>query len=130
MATGSGYIGWILSREERERLLACFPPAYSTVVAHHVTLAFNVRPDAPPPTARAGLIVGRANDGKGIDALVLEIEGTARRPDGSTYHVTWSLEPGRRPAEANTLIRAHGWQAVEPVHVALKPAFFPFARRR
>src|SRR5919107_332704 len=58
-----------------------------------------------------GVVVGVADDGAGVQALVVEIGGTTRRPDGSTYHVTWSLGPGRRAVESNDVIRACGWTA-------------------
>ena len=121
----TGYIGWELPAGERARLLALFPPAYDTVVAHHVTLAFGVRADAPLPAARAGRIIGIADDGEGVQALVVEIEGATARPDGSTFHVTWSLGPGRRPVEANQVIRERGWRPVESVPLSLIPRFFP-----
>ena len=35
-------------------------------------------------------MVGVDDDGAGVQALVVEIGGAARRPDGSTYHITWS----------------------------------------
>ena len=30
--------------------------------------------------------------------MVVELDGTTDRPDGSTYHITWSLGPGRKRA--------------------------------
>ena len=45
----------------------------------------------PPPRGAEGSVVGVADDGAGVQALVVEIGGTTRRPDGSAYHVTWSL---------------------------------------
>ena len=41
-------------------------------------------------------MIGRADDGESLECLVVEIDGTTDRPDGSTYHITWSLGPGRR----------------------------------
>ncbi len=119
------YTGWKLPDDERARLLALFPPAYATVVAHHVTLAFGVGPGAPLPTETTGSIVGTTDDGAGVQALVVSIGGTTRRPDGSTYHITWSLGPGRKPVESNDVLRAHGWTPVPPVPVRLEPRYFP-----
>jgi hypothetical protein len=53
-------------------------------------------------------VVGVADDGAGVQALVVEIGGTTRRPDGSAYHITWSLARGRRAAESNDVIRERG----------------------
>ena len=70
-------------------------------------------------------MVGVADDGAGVQALVVEIGGTTRRPDGSTYHVTWSLGPGRRAVEGNDAIRDRGWTATGERHRArLEPKVF------
>lgn len=120
-----GYVGWELPRDDRARLLAAIPPAYPRIIAHHVTLAFGVGPDHPLPKEKAGEIVGIADDGQGLQALVVAIGGRTDRPGGGTYHVTWSLGPGRRPVESNDLLRDRGWTARPPVPVALLPRFFP-----
>jgi hypothetical protein len=117
--------GWLLDPEDRDRLLAVFPPAYPEVVAHHVTLESGVPQDFPLPAETEGFVVGVADDGAGVQALVVEIGGTARRPDGSTYHVTWSLGPGRRAVESNDAIRDRGWTATGERHrVRLEPKVF------
>lgn len=121
----SRFIGWKLDPRERDALLQRFPPRYAQVVADHVTLAF--KPSNPKlPTARRGEVVGEADDGAGVQALVVRIDGTTARPDGSIYHVTWSLEPGRRAKESNDVIRQHGWTAFEAITpLSLEPRAFP-----
>ncbi len=70
-------------------------------------------------------MVGVADDGAGVQALVVEIGGTTRRPDGSTYHITWSLAPGRAAVESNGAIRERGWTAIPERHrVRLEPKVF------
>ena len=125
-----GYTGWALAEADRAALLARFPPAYGIVVAEHVTHTFGVGPDHPLPTATAGRVVGVADDGRGVQALVVEIGGSTARPDGSTFHVTWSLGPGRAARESNDVIAARGGAPVEPVSLRLEPRFFPMRRRR
>ena len=127
-----GYTGWALADAERRRLLERFPPAYPSVVAEHVTHSFGVGPGHPLPKETEGRVVGVADDGRGVQALVVEIAGGIRRPDGSVFHVTWSLGPGRRPRESNDVLAERGWTAVEPVPLALEPRFFPLrgTRRR
>ena len=118
-------IGWKLDPAEREALLRRFPPRWPEVVADHVTLASRKAGPRDLPTTREGLIVGRADDGAGVEALVVEIAGTTDRPDGSTYHITWSLGPGRRAVESNDVLAARGWEALpEPVPLTLTPARF------
>lgn len=119
-------IGWKVDRAQRKELLQQFPPRYAEVVADHVTLAAQVADDAELPDDVTAEIVGRADDDAGVEAMVVRLEGTTDRPDGSTYHITWSLEEGRRPIESNDVIAAHGWRDFDlPMPVRLHPARFP-----
>ena len=115
----STFRGWNLSPVDRLRLLARFPPAYANIVADHVT--FSGPKGATMPTIRYARVIGRTDDGNGVQALVVELNGTTNRPDGSTYHMTWSLGPGRKAQESNDVIRARGWQAVDPIPITLMP---------
>jgi hypothetical protein len=119
-------IGWLLDETERSMLLSRFPPHYANVVAHHVTLRPNAPSHMPLPAATTAEIVGEADDGRGVQALVVSIGGTVKRPDGGTYHITWSLDrrSGRKPVESNHLIAKHGWSKCEPIPIRLQPACF------
>jgi hypothetical protein len=122
----NAYVGWALPEGERSRLLALFPPAYPDVIAHHVTLAFGVADDSPLPDQTAGVVVGIADDGEKVQALVIEIGGTTDRPDGSTYHITWSLDRSRgaRPVDSNRVIAERGFEQVPRIPVKLEPKLF------
>jgi hypothetical protein len=125
MANRGTVTGWKLPNEERERLLERFPPKYENVIADHVTLRVGAAPETPLPHKPKSRIVGRADDGDSLECLVVELDGTTDRPDGSTYHITWSLGPGRQARESNDVLRDHGWQALPaPVDVSLEPARF------
>jgi hypothetical protein len=116
------FVGWQLHKDDRERLLAIIPAAYPKTVADHVTLKGGVPAGVPTGSETEGFVVGIADDGAGVQALVVEIGGTTRRPDGSTYHITWSLADGRRAVESNDVIREHGWTSVGQRHkVRLEP---------
>jgi hypothetical protein len=117
--------GWKLPPEERERLLRRFPPKYENVVADHVTLRTGTTSSTPLPRKPDARIVGRADDGKSLECLVVELDGTTGRPDGSTYHITWSLGPGRDARESNDVLRDKGWDTLDaPVPIQLEPARF------
>jgi hypothetical protein len=120
----SFYVGWLVDPADREALLACFPPRYEVVVAHHVTQTFGDR-TAMEPAETLGEIVGLADDGLGVQALVVAIGGSPGRPDGATYHITWSLAAGREARESNAVIAERGWTPLaDPVVVRLHPETF------
>jgi hypothetical protein len=113
------YTGWLLDPATRPALLARFPPRFDRVVAHHVTLKFGDRAAAPPGEVSAE-IVGEASDGLGVQALVVCIDGATARPDGGTFHITWSLAEGREARESNDVIAERGWTPFpEPTPVRL-----------
>jgi hypothetical protein len=125
MARPRTVTGWKLQRDEREELLRRFPPKYENVIADHVTLRTGATPATPLPRKPEARIVGRADDGKSLECLVVELDGTTDRPDGSTYHITWSLGPGRKARESNDVLRDQGWKHIrEPLPVTLEPARF------
>lgn len=118
----SFYTGWLVDEATRETLLAQFPPVYPRTVAHHVTLKFGDQ-EARAPGPVSATILGVADDGAGVQALVTAIDGSTARPDGGTFHITWSLAEGREARESNDVIAA-GWEAVAatPVKLVPKPA--------
>ncbi len=125
MAKPGTVIGWKLDRAQRAQLLERFPPLYADAVADHVTLASNAEDQPLPPRVKA-MIVGHADDGDGLEAMVVDIDGTSDRPDGSTLHITWSLDKanGRRARESNDLLE-EGWTRFDdPIAVKVAPARF------
>jgi hypothetical protein len=119
-------IGWLLDTRDRDTLLARFTPAWPDVIAHHVTLASKTID--PLPTATAGEIVGHVNDGEGLQALVVAIGGTTDRPDGSIWHITWSLDQarGREAKQSNDVLRERGFDRIDaPISIRLIPSELP-----
>lgn len=124
MARPGSVIGWKLDREQRGELLDRFPPRYPQTVADHVTLETEAESKSLPDPVEA-VMVGIADDRGGVEAMVVAIDGTTRRPDGSTYHITWSLAPGRRARESNNVIREMGWDSFDvPIPLMLTPDRF------
>ena len=126
MASSGSVIGWKLDRLQRAELLERFPPRYGDAIADHVTLKSNSeRDELPGPAASA--IVGRADDGDSLECMVVTINGTIDRPDGSTFHITWSLDKskGRQARESNDVLKQRGWSNLpEPLPIKLEPARF------
>ena len=126
MAKPGTVTGWKLPRDERDMLLQRFPPRYENVIADHVTLRVGATPETPlPRQPQTAKIIGHADDGKSLECMVVELDGTTDRPDGSTYHITWSLGPGRKARQSNDVLRDKGWEPLPaPIDVALEPARF------
>jgi hypothetical protein len=124
MAKPGTVIGWKLDRAQRDELLQQHPPRYGNPVADHVTLETDAAAK-PLPREVTAAIVGRTDDERGVEALVVTIDGTVDRPDGSTYHITWSLADGRRARESNDVLKERGWKELDhPISVKLTPARF------
>jgi len=118
--------GWKLPPEDRARLLEAIPPHFTNLVADHVTLQTGTGADTPLPPRTSATVLGEIDDGEGVQALVVAIAGSTSRPDGGTYHITWSLAPGRNAKESNDVIARLGWRPLsEPVAIALQPARWP-----
>jgi hypothetical protein len=117
-------IGWLLDERDRESLLERIPPAFSRTIAHHVTLKSGAAPEEDAPAAHQAAVVGVAGDGAGVQAVIVQLNGTTERPDGGTYHITWSLAPGRKAIESNDVLATHDWTPFGPSPIRLQPASF------
>ena len=119
---GRRIAGWKLPPDERRRLLDAVAPRYGRVVADHVTLRFGTDAGTSLPAETEGEVVGEADDGEGVQALVVRIGGTTERGDGSHFHITWSLGPARSAKESNDVIRERGWRALlSPIPIRIEP---------
>jgi hypothetical protein len=117
-------IGWKIDAADRAALLRRFPPKYERTVADHVT--YGRGRHLTLPDIQLAEVVGRADDGDSLEALVVALSGSTDRPTGGTYHITWSLGPGRKPKESNDVIAAQGWEPMaESSTVRLSPSSWP-----
>ena len=117
------YTGYLLTEKTRNELLALFPPKYEKVVAHHITEQFGVAATTrPPEMPETVTVVGYIDSGDGVEGLLVEVNGLIKRPDGSLYHVTWSLSEGRKAFETNKYV--YSAKPVEAVSVEVEPKTF------
>jgi len=94
------YHAYVLSDASRERLCEIFPLKYPKVIARHITHRFGVSIDTPIPEPISVKVLGSADDNRGIQALIVEIDGERLSPEGYPYHITWSYDPSKiAPAE-------------------------------
>ncbi|HEY9790649.1 MAG TPA: hypothetical protein V6D22_09645 [Candidatus Obscuribacterales bacterium] len=66
----------------------------------HITEKFGVRESAGLPANKSVKVVGHALDEKGIEALVVSVDGQTTRADKRPYHLTRSLGEGRKANES------------------------------
>lgn len=109
------YSGWKLS--DRDFLLTLFPPRNERVLAHHITQSLMGK---LPEPVRATIIGYSSQDG--LEALVVEVNGSQERLDGSTYHITWSCDPTRfKPKDSNAMLREHSFVEIDPIDISVEP---------
>ena len=86
------YTGYLLTEKSKTALMEMFPPLYPDVVAHHITETFGIK-DAPVPDKPDSVnVVGYIDNGKSVEGLLIEINGSTVRNSGNKYHITWSLD--------------------------------------
>lgn len=114
---------WKLAARDRLRLLELFEPTWPDIIADHVT--HGLSDERAALLCTAGEVVGSVDDGEGLQTLIVAIGGSTTRPDGKTYHITWSIDRarGRRPVESNEVIARLGWVAcAKKIAVSLFPS--------
>lgn len=111
------YTAYLISDKDRARMEKLFPPKYSKFIGHHITEQFGVPASASAPDMPEHVFVlGEADSGDGLQALIVGVNGNVNRPDGKIYHVTWSLDPDKyKPKDSNTLIELHGFERIRGI---------------
>jgi hypothetical protein len=100
-----GYSGYVLSRGSQALLVERFgvPEGPSgrpwRLVCQHVTRQFPAGMDTVDDAHPTIEVVGaHIDDGMGVCALAVEVDGGGTRPDGGHYHVTYALDDGEESA--------------------------------
>ena len=117
------YTAYALSADSRKKLAERYPPKYSKFVGHHVTEQFGVPRGTEAPEQANIEVVGYIDSQDGLEALVVSVNGSDKRPDGGTYHITWSLEPDKyAPKDSNMMIKVAGYDPVPmPISIHTEP---------
>jgi hypothetical protein len=121
-----GYQAFELDSASRSRLAQEFPPKFPEFIGHHITYKFGVSSEEPLPEAHSFKVVGYGCNPAGIEALVVEVDGTTERPDGGIFHCTWSLDrdAGFKPVKSNDLLAAGYERLATPINIHAVPKFF------
>lgn len=128
ITTGPHYLGFVLSDQAREKLMAKFKPGFPVVRCHHVTIKLFIMAteidelqafiDRNPKVFVTGF-----HQADGIDFYTATIDGQGKRHflDGK-YHVTFSHDALRKPTDANAVIKGeieifHSYMFSEPIEL-------------
>lgn len=108
------YLAYEISHQIREELAERFPPQFPDFIGHHITKVFGVMESAFPEETVEVSIIGYVAEA-GLEALVVAINGSTKRPDGKPYHITWSLDRalGKAPKMSNDLIEREDWVVLQ-----------------
>lgn len=118
-----GYIAFELLEGSREQVLKRFPSRFAVVRADHITYLYGVPGDTELP-ATAAVVAHAYVCEPGLEALVVAVNGSTRRSDGSCYHVTLSRDEGRSSVESNALVAKDNlWQPVEAFALETRPVW-------
>jgi len=112
-----GYVAYVLDEKSVNILKEAFPPKYPDFIGHHIT--YRMGTSIVPAQPKVIEVVGYVDDQEGLEALVVEVDGTIRRIDGGIYHITWSLnrELGMKPSHSNVIILHFGHVPTERIQI-------------
>lgn len=101
------YTAFVIDEISRKQLLQRYKPKFKDVYAHHVTFQMGENTELlnyKPMIVIYGYIMG-----ENIETFLVTVDGKSVRPDGSKYHITWSLDKskGVKPVDSNKLIKDH-----------------------
>lgn len=117
MTKQGSYWAYVLDEESRTSLLKRFPPKFSNVIAHHITVCFGkVLPPSFTEGHKQDIDVAWYCSDSSLEAVEVRV-GSIARPDGKPFHITLSLDrdAGRKPVDSNAVLASANMIPVIPV---------------
>jgi hypothetical protein len=115
------YLAFVLDAGAKQAIRDHFKPRFRRKVCHHITLQFDLTDESFVVLSEefndATLSVVGYQAGNGVDCVACSVNGSVRRPDGSIFHVTYSLAPGHGAGESNELLKQQGYQSCIPFRI-------------
>ena len=106
----SKYLAFELSDNCKSSLKSLFPPVFSKVFCHHITLFFggiesdfNVVVNSLQKTNTFEIVGNIVHDE--VECFLVEINKSNHRIDGGRYHITHSISENRKPVDSNRIIK-------------------------
>jgi len=103
-----------LSKESKAMLKAKFPPKYPDVRYDHVTIEMGGLGAHLPEPAQKVEVVGIADDGNGIEAFIVRVNGTPMRKDGRAWHITASFDSSKNAPAVFDIFSEPGEEKEKP----------------
>lgn len=129
-----GYQALVLDSPSRDLLLKQIKPEFTDIIAHHITVQFPATSQDPlPPQPKQIKVIGVASDHKGVQAAIVELDGTSQRPDGKIYHITISIDKsqGAKPVHSNDVIAKYGYEKLSSdINIRAKMQFIAVKREK
>lgn len=119
-----GYIAFQLTKDTVKELLRKFKPSFENIKCHHITYKFGVPPTANLPKQTTGFVIGYKK-ADGVEALVVEINDSTKRPDGKLYHITLSHDNNHKPVHSNFILSNNKYQMLlDKIKINFKAGYF------
>ncbi|MCM1322660.1 MAG: hypothetical protein NC218_00565 [Acetobacter sp.] len=104
-----------LDTESKNKLMEIFPPKYPMVKYDHITISMGGIDAKLPEPAESVEVVGIADDGNGLEALIVRVNGMAVRPiDQKPWHITASFDPSKNAPAAFDIFAKSGLEKEKP----------------
>ena len=93
------YSAFLICEDTRQMLLEKFPASYPRVRADHITFEFGAEEFGALFHPSKIEVTGMVDDGKGMQALIVTVDGQQYKPNGSPYHITLSYDTKQKVRE-------------------------------
>lgn len=114
------YLAFELSESARGVLLLSFKPKFPKVYAHHITVEFRLTQEKLDKILKdlgpkVKVVLTGFSRSDYLECATVTVNGSTKRPDGGTYHLTYSLTPPKKPVDSNQLLLATGGEPMYPL---------------
>lgn len=112
-----------IDKDSKAMLMEKFPPKYPEAKYDHITICMGGLGAPLPEPAEKVEVVGIADDGNGLEALIVKVNDSATRKDGKVWHVTGSYDPSKLAPAAFDVFAKPGKEKEKPYKPATSNGF-------
>ncbi len=112
-----------IDKESKAMLMEKFPPKYPEAKYDHITVCVGGLDAVPPEAAEKVEVVGIADDGNGIEVLIVNVNNFSTRKDGKPWHITASYDSSKLAPAAFDVYAKPGKEKEKPYRPATSNGF-------